>query len=110
MSGLWRPPDIKRRRPGKAAPFQNNRNRGSNNGDRVLTAPAPQAQRRMTLRSFRPLRRNSLIGFACVTMPVGPFDLQLDDIALHEQGGHFWAGLPARPMVGADGTITRKSG
>jgi hypothetical protein len=61
----------------------------------------------MTLRSFRALKRNTLVGFAAITLPVGQFDLELDEITLHQQGDRFWVGLPARPMVNSDGAIVR---
>ena len=102
MSGLWRPPDKRARRPDSGTAPHKDRSIGSSNGNRVLTPSTPAAQpRRIRLRSFRPLQRNTLVG------AVGQFDLQLDDGAVHEKDGGFWVGMPARAMVGADGAVVR---
>jgi hypothetical protein len=65
----------------------------------------------ITCREFRALRRNTLVGFACVT--VAELRLELRDVALHEKNGKRWVALPARPQVrdgalikGDDGKIT----
>ena len=101
-SGLWRPPDKRVRRPdGGTAPHKD-RGIGSSNGDGASSPSAAAAKPRlMTLRSFRALKRNTLVGFA-ITLPVGQFDLELDEITLHQQGDRFWVGLPVRPMVNSD--------
>ena len=66
--------------------------------------PAP---RRMLLRKWRPLVRNTLRGFADVELPSG---LQIDEIAVHVRNGRAWASLPARPMLDADGRHVVREG
>jgi hypothetical protein len=61
----------------------------------------------MTLRSWKPIRKNSLIGFASVTLPIG---LEIDDIAVLMTAGKAWASLPAKPCVTKAGTIARLPG
>lgn len=55
--------------------------------------------------SFRPLRSNTLIGFACILIP--KLHLRIYDIAIHQKDGKRWIGLPARPQVAKDGTVRR---
>jgi hypothetical protein len=59
----------------------------------------------VTCLSFKPLRRNTLVGFADVCIP--ELHLNIKDIALHAKGGGRWAALPARPMIDKDGTVIR---
>jgi hypothetical protein len=49
---------------------------------------------------FRALRRNTLRGFAVVELPSG---LVIRDIGIHWKGGKWWASLPARPVLDAQG-------
>jgi hypothetical protein len=56
--------------------------------------------RRMRLVEWRPLRRNTLHGFAVVEMPSG---LVIRDISIHQKSGKWWASLPSRPMLDAEG-------
>lgn len=60
--------------------------------------------KRMRLRKFRPMRRNTLRGFADVTLPMG---LEIDDIAVHVKSGRAWVCLPARPMLNSEGCALR---
>jgi hypothetical protein len=61
-------------------------------------SPLPGQQ--MTLRSWRPLVRGSLRGFAAVTLPIG---IEVDEIS----GSRTWASLPARPMIDGEGRVLR---
>lgn len=61
-------------------------------------------QSRMQLRNWNPCRRNSLRGFAAVSLPCG---LEIDDIAIHTAGGRSWASLPARPILDSQGQPLR---
>ena len=63
--------------------------------------------RRMTLRSWKPVRKGSLIGFAGVDLPIG---LQIDDIVVMAAGSTIWATLPARPVLTTDGRVARLPG
>jgi hypothetical protein len=60
----------------------------------------------MVLREWRPMRRNTLLGFADITLPIG---LQIDDVAVHSRGGRAWASLPARPVI-EDGRLVIRDG
>ncbi len=50
------------------------------------------------------MQRNTLRGFASVTLPIG---LDADDVAVHVAGGRAWASLPGRPMLDGDGRPLR---
>jgi hypothetical protein len=52
------------------------------------------------LMEWRPMRKNTLRGFAVIELPSG---LVIRDISIHEKGGKYWAGLPSRPVLDADG-------
>jgi hypothetical protein len=54
----------------------------------------------MRLVSWKPLRKNSLLGFACIELPVG---LIIADVPVLVSGGKAWAALPSKPMVDGDG-------
>ena len=56
----------------------------------------------VSLIDWRPLRRNSLLGFASVRLGA----LVLRDVTVHASNGHYWAGLPAKPRL--TGTETTK--
>jgi hypothetical protein len=58
----------------------------------------------MGLVEWRPMRRNSLRGFAAVELPSG---LTIIDVSVHVTAGRAWAGLPSRPMLGSDGAALR---
>ena len=54
--------------------------------------------------AWRPLRKNTLLGFATVT--IVEMKLVVKDIAIHRKGESRWAALPARPQI-RDDTIVR---
>ena len=54
---------------------------------------------------FKPLRRNTLVGFAQVFIP--ELKLSIKDIALHRKGESRWAALPAKPMLDKTGAVIR---
>jgi hypothetical protein len=56
---------------------------------------------------FRPLRKNTLVGFA--TIHVAELRLTIRDVAIHEKGTSRWAQLPAKPML-KDGSPVFKDG
>jgi hypothetical protein len=58
----------------------------------------------MVLLSWRPLRRNTLRGFACLALPSG---LHIDDVPVHVSGDRCWAALPAKPQLAANGQAVR---
>src|SRR4051812_18060387 len=49
---------------------------------------------------WRPLARNSLLGFVAVRLKNG---LTIRDITVLRTGEKLWCGLPSKPIVGADG-------
>jgi hypothetical protein len=55
---------------------------------------------------FRPLQRNTLLGFAKVRVPT--WNLIFDGVAIHEKDGRTWAQLPARPMLDAVGDVVKE--
>jgi hypothetical protein len=59
---------------------------------------------RVRVQEFRPLRRNSLRGFATVQFASG---LIVADIAIHQAGSKTWAAPPGRPMIDRDGAVMR---
>lgn len=56
--------------------------------------------RRARLVEWRTFRKNTLRGFAVIELPSG---LIVRDVTLHEKAGKWWAGLPARPVLDAEG-------
>jgi hypothetical protein len=66
-------------------------------GERAVWGDRPT---RMRVISFRPLVRNTLRGFIEIELPSG---LRVREISIHESHGKRWAGLPARPVLTADG-------
>jgi len=72
-------------------------------GERVAWGPPPIAEPdrpKMRLLEWRSMVRNTLRGFCVIELPSG---LVIRDVAVHEKAGKFWANLPARPMLDADG-------
>ena len=63
--------------------------------------------RQMALLEWRPVRKNTLLGFCSIELPNG---LQIDDIAVHVRGGKAWVSFPARPMLDADGRQVMRDG
>jgi hypothetical protein len=61
-----------------------------------MTAPAG-SKFTITCEGFRPLVRNTLRGFASVT--IAELKLTIRDIAVHEKGESRWAQLPAKPQI-----------
>jgi hypothetical protein len=60
---------------------------------------------KMVCKGFRPLRKNTLLGFAEVH--IAELDLSMKDIAIHEKNGSRWAAPPARPQLSKDGAAIR---
>jgi hypothetical protein len=48
-------------------------------------------------KAFRPLKRNTLCGFATIT--ITELKLTIRDVAVHEKNGKRWAQLPAKPQI-----------
>ena len=56
------------------------------------------------LLSFKPVRKNTLRGFASVEFPNG---LQVFDIVVGESNGETWAMLPTKPILDPEGRHVR---
>lgn len=50
----------------------------------------------VTLLAWKPLRKNSLLGFASIELRGS---LIIDDVTVHESNGKRWASLPSKPML-----------
>lgn len=59
------------------------------------------------LLDWRPLRKNTLVGFAKVQFTSG---LIVGEIAVHQNGSRVWAAPPARPMLDNNATILDERG
>ena len=64
----------------------------------------PAGKLRVTCESFRPLVRNTLRGFAEIT--ISEMRLKIRDVAIHQKGDARWAQLPAKPQV-KDGALVK---
>ena len=51
----------------------------------------------ITCIAFKPLRRNTLLGFASIR--IDELKLVISEIAIHDSHGRQWAALPSRPWV-----------
>jgi hypothetical protein len=51
----------------------------------------------LTCQSFHRMQRNTLKGFADIT--VGEMQLTIKDVAIHEKNNSRWAALPSKPML-----------
>lgn len=60
---------------------------------------------RLQLVSFKPMRKNTLVGFATVRLPIG---LIVHDCPVNQSHGKAWASLPAKPQIDKDGQAIRK--
>jgi hypothetical protein len=58
----------------------------------------------VTCQDWRPLRRNTLHGFA--TIRIDEMHLVIHDVAIHEKDGRQWAQPPAKPQV-KDGLVIK---
>jgi hypothetical protein len=60
------------------------------------------------LNDFRPLAKNSLLGFASGRLDCGDgLALDLADLTIHRRDGKAWVGWPARPLIDRDGHTLR---
>ena len=58
-------------------------------------------------RDFKPLHRNSLLGFA--TIEIVELHMRFFDVTIHQKGESRWAQLAAKPQIGKDGNVIRDS-
>lgn len=58
----------------------------------------------LSLLEWRPLKKNSLRGFA--TVRVGKA-LKISDVSVHASNGKRWASLPSKPQINKDGVVLK---
>jgi len=62
----------------------------------------------VTCTAFKPLHRNTLIGFASIH--IAELRLTIHDVAVHQhEGGARWAQLPSKPMLDRTGVPKRNA-
>jgi hypothetical protein len=80
-----------------------------NNFPGEFNTPAPRKGKlTVEVLDFRPVERNTLLGFATVRIPA--MRLTIRDVAIHTSGDRRWVSLPAKPQLDADGVAIRKDG
>jgi hypothetical protein len=62
----------------------------------------------ITCDAWRPLRKNTLQGFASII--IAEVALKIHDVAIHAKGDRTWAALPARPWVKGTEVVTGDDG
>src|ERR1700687_4616526 len=92
------PPENEKRRPSQEAAQLEDIN--SSAREYPLGRAENQERPRVRLIEWRPIRRNTLCGFAIVEMPNG---LVIRELSIHEKAGKRWVGMPAKPVLGQDG-------
>jgi hypothetical protein len=55
--------------------------------------------------SFKPLRSNTLFGFADTLIP--ELHLRIREVTMHESHGKRWIGLPAKAPIGREDSVRR---
>lgn len=58
----------------------------------------------VTIREWRPMRRNALLGFAKVELPSG---MIIADVTILTGSHGPWALPPSKPQIGRDGTVLK---
>jgi hypothetical protein len=59
----------------------------------------------VTILEWKPVRRNTLRGFA--TVRIERIGLVVADVAIHQKNQSRWASLPSKPMVDSTGAVLR---
>jgi hypothetical protein len=78
-----------------------------NNPTPVGESSTPARTLPVVLLEWKPVRRNTLVGFARVRLGRS---LIISDITVHVRYGRRWAAMPARPQIDRDGTVLRDDG
>ncbi len=55
---------------------------------------------------WRPFAKGSLLGFVKIRLGA----LEITDVTIMASNGRNWAGMPARPQIGADGIAKKQDG
>jgi hypothetical protein len=55
--------------------------------------------------AFKPIRSNTLFGFATVTIP--ELHLKIIDLSVHQKNTSRWIGLPGKAQITRDGSVRR---
>jgi hypothetical protein len=64
----------------------------------------PTGKVAVSCESFHPLVRNTLLGFAEIS--IAEMRLKIRDVAIHQKGEARWAALPAKPQI-KDGALLK---
>jgi hypothetical protein len=72
--------------------------------ERRRSGDRPSGKFTVTCGSFHPLIRNTLRGFAEIS--IAELRLKIRDVAIHQKGDARWAQLPAKPQI-KDGALIR---
>jgi hypothetical protein len=75
------------------------RNQPEESSQRTTTRAIP-----ITLLDFKPVRRNTLVGFAKVRIGRA---LIISDVTVHVSYGRRWAAMPAKPQISRVGMVVR---
>jgi len=59
----------------------------------------------VNVESFKPLRSNTLFGFANILIP--ELHLRIWEATVLESYGKRWVGLPAKPLISREGSVRR---
>ena len=62
----------------------------------------------VTCSDFRPLEKNTLLGFA--TINIAEMRMTISDVGIHEKNGKRWAALPSKPMIKGTEVLTDSNG
>ena len=68
-----------------------------------MSESTPKPAMSVSLLEWKPLRSNSLLGFASVRLGA----LKLRELTVHASNGRRWVGLPARPQIDKAGVAKR---
>lgn len=58
----------------------------------------------VSLLSWKPLRKNTLLGFASVRLGRS---FAIEDVSVHHSNGKFWASLPSKPLIDSSGVAKK---
>jgi hypothetical protein len=73
----------------------------------IADGAAVQARPSLRVLGFKPVRKNSLRGFASVKLPNG---LVINDVTIGESSGKIWALLPSKAMIDREGRLMHDGG
>jgi hypothetical protein len=63
--------------------------------------PTVSNQHEFVASDWRPMPKNTLLGFCSITLPSG---MRIKECTVHEKSGKRWVSLPGKPWTKQDGT------